>query len=276
MKNKIERERKWFLTINNYEDKEWDSLCSEIEKCKYGICCKEVGSKKGVPHLHGWLHYKNARTFTSIQKKFNRANIQIGKGTDQQVRKYLIKEGNFVECGDMEEQGKRTDLDVIKDIVKKGGTMNDIIDKSTNYQSMKCGELLLKYQEPPREIKKIEVIWFYGKSGAGKSKKVFDTEVNIFRPTTYKWWEGYDRHDVVLIDDWRPSWCSYVNLLKLTDIYPFRIQTKGGSRQAVYSKIYITSHLSPEEYFSDLDKGDYEQLKRRITRLECFDTEVEG
>ena len=93
--------------------------------------------------------------------------------------------------------------------------MNDVIGVSTSYQSMKCGELLLKYKEPARPVDKIEVYWFYGKSGSGKSKKVFDTEVNIFRPTTYKWWDGYDRNDVVLIDDWRPSWCSFVNLLKL-------------------------------------------------------------
>jgi hypothetical protein len=154
--------------------------------------------------------------------------------------------------------------------------MSDIISESTSYQSMKCGELLLKYNELPREIEKIEVIWYYGESGSGKTKSIFDTEVNIFRPTTYKWWEGYDGHSVVLIDDFRPTFCSFVNLLKLTDIYPFRVQTKGGSRQVKYKKIYITSHLSPAQYYEELDKGDYLQLKRRITCLKCFDTEVKG
>lgn len=271
---KIIKCRKWFLTINNWKDEEWNNMTDMINKCSYGICCKEVG-KQGTPHLHAWFHFKNARAFTSIQKKFPRANIQEGKGRDQD-QEYLKKDGEYVEAGEMEEQGKRKDLDIIKDVVKKGGTMQDIIGVSTSYQSMKCGELLLKYQEPPREVAKIEVYWFYGKSGSGKSKKVFDTEVNVFRPTTYKWWEGYDRHNVVLIDDWRPSWCSFVNLLKLTDIYPFRVQTKGGSRQAVYKKIYITSHLSPEQYYEDLEESDYLQLKRRITLLKCFDTEVKG
>lgn len=268
------KSRKWFLTINNYSNEEWDTCIKEIKNTKYGICCREVGAQ-GTPHIHLWLHYSNARTFNSIQKKFNRANIQEGKGRDSD-QSYLKKDGDFEEFGEMEKQGKRSDLDTIKKIVKNGGNMNDIINVSTSYQSMKCGELLLKYCEEPRPIEPIEVIWFYGKSGSGKSKTIFDTEVNLFRPTTYKWWEGYDGHTTVLVDDWRPNWCSFVNLLKLTDIYPFRVQTKGGSRQVKYNKIYFTSHLSPAQYFEELEESDYLQLKRRITLLKCFDTEVKG
>lgn len=273
-KEKKIMERKWFLTINNYSEKEWEMAKSEIKNCKYGLCCKEVG-EEGTPHIHIWLHYKNARSDSSIQKKFKRANKQVGKGRDQD-QSYLKKDGIFEEFGEMEQQGKRNDINEIKKIVKEGGKMEDIIDVSTSYQSMKCGELLLKYQETPREVGPIEVHWFYGKPETGKTRKIFDTEVNIFRPTTYKWWEGYDAHQVVLIDDWRPTWCSFVNLLKLTDIYPFRVQTKGGSRQAKYKKIYFTSHLSPREYFEELEDSDYLQLKRRITNLQCFDTEVKG
>lgn len=268
------KSRKWFLTINNYCDLEWDKATKEIKNCSYGICCKEVG-EQGTHHIHIWLHYKNARTDVSIQKKFPRANKQEGKGLDSH-QEYLKKDGHFEEYGTPEKQGKRNDLEVVKGIVKNGGTMKDIIEVSTSYQSMKCGELLLKYNEPPREIEPIEVIWYYGRAGSGKTKKVFDTEVNVFRPTTYKWWEGYDRHTVVLLDDWRPNWCSFCNMLKLTDIYPFRVQTKGGSRQVCYKKIYITSHSHPRDYYEDLEDSDYLQLKRRITEIMCFDTEVEG
>ena len=271
----MEKSRKWFLTINNWVDGDWIEAKSIIKNCSYGICCQEIGEKNGVPHLHIWLHFKNARSFKSLQKKFPRANIQVGKGLDSH-QVYLKKDGKFEEFGVCEKQGKRNDIHEIKNIVNNGGNMQDIINVSTSYQSMKCGELLLKYCEQPRPIEKIEVIWFYGESGTGKSKTIFDTEVNIFRPTTYKWWEGYDGHTTVLVDDWRPSWCSFVNLLKLTDIYPFRVQTKGGSRQVKYKKIYFTSHLSPAQYFEDLDDSDYLQLKRRITLLKCFDTEVKG
>ena len=166
-KEKDVKSRCWFLTINNYSEKEWEDAKKEIKNCNYGICCKEVG-KEGTPHIHIWLHYKNARTGKSIQKKFKRANKQVGEGRDiDQV--YLKKDGIFEEFGTPSEQGKRTDINAIKELVENGGNMNDIINISTSYQSMKCGELILKYKEKPREIAPIEVIWYYGKAGTGKS-----------------------------------------------------------------------------------------------------------
>lgn len=274
------KSRKWFLTINNYSDEEYDKGLKEIETTAYGLICKEVG-EQGTPHIHIWLHYKNARDFNSIQKKFKRANIQEGKGRDID-QEYLKKDGVFVEFGTMETQGKRSDLIEIRECIKNGGGMNDIIEVSSNYQSMRMGELLLKYQETERPVEKIQVIWYHGIAEGGKTRKIYDTEVNIFRPTSYKWWEGYDKHKVVLIDDYRPTFCSFTALLKLTDIYPFRIQTKGGSRQVAYNKIYITSHLSPREYFEEMTDNEYEQLGRRITEEVHFtkkyknDTEVRG
>lgn len=260
--------RKYFLTINNWVNAEWEMATSEIQNCSYGLCCKEVG-ESGTPHIHIWLHYKNARSFKSINKKFKRANIQEGKGTDQD-QSYLKKDGDYEEFGEPEKQGKRNDIHAVKEIIKSGGNMGDVIENCNSYQAIRGAELLFKYLEPKREVKPIQVYWYYGSAGTGKTKKVFDTEVNIFRPTSYKWWEGYDQHKVVLLDDWRPRWCNFDNLLKLTDIYPFRIQTKGGSREALYEKIYITSHLSPRDYFQDLDDSEYDQLKRRITVLEKF------
>lgn len=266
--------RKFFLTVNNYSPQEWWDACDIVHKCKYGICCKEVG-ELGTPHIHIWVHFENARTFNSIQKKFKRANIQQGMGRDSD-QVYLKKGGDFVEFGEPEKQGQRNDIHKVKEVISAGGGMKEIIEEVNSYQAIRGGELLLKYLETPREIKPIEVIWFYGKAGTGKTKTVFDTEVNPFTPTTFKWWEGYDGHKVVLVDDWRPTWCSFVDLLRLTDIYPFRIQNKGGSRQVKYNKIYFTSDGSPLDYFSNLPEDELEQLNRRITLLKCFDTEVEG
>lgn len=268
------RNRKWFLTINNYSDQEWWEACAEIHECTYGICCKEVGELE-TPHLHLWLHYDSARSDKSIQKKFPRCWKAGGKGRDQD-QKYLKKMGEFVEHGVMEEPGRRTDIHKVKEIIKDGGGVVDIIKEVNSYQAIRCGELILKYMETPREIKPIEVIWFWGIPKSGKTRRVFDTEVDPYRPTSFKWWEGYDAHEVVLLDDWRPEWCSFVNMLKLTDIYPFRVECKGGSRQVKYKKIYITSDHSPREYYEHLDDEEYRQLERRITSCVCFDTEVKG
>lgn len=262
------KSRKWFLTINNYTEEEWTKAKKEITKCSYGICCKEVG-KKGTPHIHIWLHYKNAREAETIQNKFKRANKMEGKGRDQD-QSYLKKDGDFKEYGEMEAPGKRNDLNVIKDVIKGGGSMMDVIDHCSNYQGLRMGELLLKYYEKERPQQKIEVINYYGESGAGKSKAVYKENTEVYRPVSFKWWEGYDGQKVVLIDDWRPEWCSFTELLFLTDLYPFRVECKGGSRQAQFTKIYFTTPKPITEYYEHLDFNTLVQLKRRITKFRLF------
>ncbi len=272
------RSRKWFLTINNYTEEEWTKAKKEITKCNYGICCKEVG-EKGTPHIHIWLHYKNDREAKSIQNKFKRANKMVGKGKDQD-QSYLKKDGDFEEYGVMEAPGKRNDLNLIKDVVKNGGSMSNIINHCSNYQGLRMGELLLKYLEKPRPVGKIEVINYYGEAEAGKTRCVYDENENIFRPVSFKWWEGYDGQKVVLIDDWRPDYCSFAELLILTDIYPFRVECKGGSRQVAFNKIYFTTPKPIHEYFEHLKPETLKQLTRRFTKTKEFKklthTEVEG
>lgn len=262
--------RKWFITINNYTDDDIIRARNEIQKCRYGIFGREIGEKNHIPHIHIWLHYKSTRKWGKFSKMFPRANIQVGRGRDQD-QIYIKKDNKFEEYGTPEKQGERSDLKKIKECVELGGNMNDILEIAENYQGIKMGEIILKYKEKKRDINpNLEVIWYYGKSGTGKTRKVFEENENVFCPTTYKWWDGYDGEEIVLLDDWRPDWCSYKQLLGLTDIYPFRVETKGGSRQVKYKRIYITSHLAPKDYYYGLDDDDYYQLERRITELREF------
>ena len=50
---------------------------------------------------------------------------------------------------------------------------------------------------------------------------VYEENTNVFRPLNYKWWEGYDGHEVVLLDDIRKDFCKFHELLTLLDIYPY-------------------------------------------------------
>lgn len=248
-------------------------------KVKYLIMGLEVCPKTKKKHIQGFVIFNNAVANAKklLIEEFhfdNTLHIEVCKGSPIQNFEYCSKENNFKEFGIRpKQQGKRSDITNIKECINNGGGMRDICEISTSYQSMKCGELLLKYCETPREINKINVFWYYGKSGCGKTKKVYDTfGTKVFRPTTYKWWEGYDAHEIVLIDDWRPEWCSYSKLLNLTDIYPFRVQTKGGSRQVKFHTIIFTCDKHFSDYYPDMDTTELEQLKRRITTVEKFTT----
>ena len=58
----------------------------------------------------------------------------------------------------------------------------------------------------------------------------------------------------------------YIELLKLLDIYPYTVETKGGSRQIQATTFYITSCKPPEEVYNPhaFDKEErVDQLLRR-------------
>ena len=97
----------------------------------------------------------------------------------------------------------------------------------------------------------IEVHWRWGKAGLGRTRYVWEKHgLSVYAPTTYKWWEGYDGHKVVLIDEFRGDWCKFGELLKLLDIYPYTVETKVGSPQIQATTFYITSCKLPEEVYN--------------------------
>eukprot|EP00912_Choanoflagellata_sp_UC4_P001867 UC4_evm1s1199 len=273
-----DRHHNYFITTNN-PTKEDDIAHNKIkESASYGLWWHEIGDDKGTPHYHLYLEFKNARYWTAMKKKFPRSDIRGAKGQHEHQLNYSEKESSTLqaEWGTPKEQGKRTDLEVINEVIENNGTMADAIKVARNYQGIRTAELLFKYSEKPRPIKPIEVIWIYGDPGAGKTKYAYEMYPEIFRPLSYKWWEGYDGHKQVLLDDLRKSWCKYEELLKVLDIYPFRVETKGGSRQVQYDIIVITCPEPPEDFF--ICEENQLQLTRRINKVIHLesDTDVGG
>lgn len=84
-----------------------------------------------------------------------------------------------------------------------------------------------------------------------------------------KWWEGYDAHENVIIDDFRKDSIQFSSLLRLLDRYAFRVETKGASRQLLAKNIIITCPESPEELFEHT-REDIKQLLRRIDEIKEF------
>ena len=97
-----------------------------------------------------------------------------------------------------------------------------------------------------------------------------------------KWWEGYDAHETVIINDYRKDFCKFSELLNLLDRYPYRIECKGSSRQMLAKTIVITTPKSPEETWKNRTDEDLTQLMRRIDKVLFFEvgtgtgTEVGG
>lgn len=271
----------------NYPFTAWDmglfSADLSIDKSiTYLVLGKEICPTTKKEHLQGFVMFRNpvANPKKCLMKMGFSKSIHIENMISNPIScmEYCLKDGDFLEFGTRPSgQGRRSDLDNVKSIIKTGGKMKDVIDKSSNYQSLKMGEFLLKYLEKPRPIAPIKVLWLYGDSGTGKTKYVYDKfGTEVFRPVNEKWWEGYDGEKVVLLDDFRPDFCSFVRLLQFTDIYPFKVECKGGSRHVQYDTIVITAPTDYKTMWSSETKENLLQLKRRITMEQKFGTEVEG
>lgn len=268
-KNKF---RSWCFTSFNVSGEEFTRILET--PYKYIVLGEEVCPETGKHHYQGYVEYASPRSMSAVKKSLGSAvHLEVRKGTAAQAADYCKKDGKFEERGTLSQvQGARNDIARIRDLIEEGKSLEEIIDDSSSYQSLKIAQFILPYKEPKRDWIPV-VRWYYGVSGAGKTHTAIHNhpDERVYKKSgTDKWWQSYDAHPVVIIDDFRKEFCSFVRLLDLLDRYPCTVENKGGSRQFVPKFIYITAPDHPEAYFRDQDDS-YTQLERRITQVRYFE-----
>ena len=173
--------------------------------------------------------------------------------------------------------GKRSDINVVREIANTGGNMRQIAEASNTYQSLMFGQKLLNIKPPTRNWDPI-VIWVHGNSGSGKTKACIDRAKELKKEywisnSTFQWFDGYDGQEVVIFDDFREDQCKLQYLLRLTDKTPMRVPIKGGFVDWVPRFIFFTSVLPLDDAFT-CESHDQEnmQFKRRIIGTIEIDT----
>ncbi|AXH76024.1 MAG: helicase [Violenivirus cotis] len=250
-----------------------------LQKLDYKYLCygKEICPTTGRPHLQAYIYFKNAKTFSAVKKILPTQNFRSCNGTTEDNVKYCSKEGIFKEFGERPSQGARNDIRQIIDKIQTGSyNMRDVVAEATSYQSVRMAEVRLKYFEPPRNWKP-EIHWYYGSSGTGKTRDAYNECTDPYVCLEdIKWWEGYDAHEEVIIDDYRRDFCKFKALIKLLDCYEFRVECKGGSRQLRAKKIIITTPKSPVDTWEGRTEEDLYQLTRRIDIIRYYRTDDDG
>lgn len=265
--------RNWCYTLNNPTN--GDEITVQNFTCKYNVFGREKGAN-GTPHLQGYVEWNSAKTLEQLKKYNAKIHWEKRRGTQEQAVTYCKKDGNFWENKPFEpnEPGKRTDIEIVKEAIKNGNSMGQIIELTNSYQALRCAELLFKYIEGERE--KPMVMWHWGKPGTGKTftaRRLAREHGHIpyMSMGNLKWWDGYDNHQWVIIDDLRPGDIQFNYLLRLLDEYPLRVEVKGGSRNFVAKYITVTSCLHPKDFVPANENPA--QLIRRIDEIQEF-TEV--
>lgn len=265
----------WVFTLNNPSDNGIPKLWKDV---KYAIWQREMG-ENGTPHLQGYVVFNKRVRLSALSKMcYGKAHWEIRRGTHSEAKAYCSKldshlEGPWTigdETGIPEGAGARTDLDLVKADLDAGKTESFIMD--THFTA--CCKYMRFFKEykrmktPQRTWKtEVEVLW--GPTGCSKSFTAMTNYPDAYWKPKSDWWDGYDLHDVVIIDEFY-GWLAYDFMLRLLDKYPLIVNTKFGHASFVAKKIIITSNQHPKDWYTH-PKAVWAPLERRITSIKFMD-----
>lgn len=202
-----------------------------------------------------------------------RAHIEKAKGNDLENQVYCSKGGQIWEHGRPSAQGTRSDLETVVSHIEGG-------ESDLKNVALLCPVAFIKYFKGIREYIRIrhaamdrdfptECYYIWGPPGSGKSRTALQQAKEAGGTIYYKprgdWWDGYEQHDNVIIDDFY-GWIKYDEMLKICDRYPYRVPVKFGFEIFNTKRIYITSNSSIETAYR-FPGYDCTALKRRMKKI---------
>lgn len=279
-----QKKRNFVFTINNYTED--IKLKLQDVSCRYIIYKPEIGDS-GTKHIQGVVCFEHpCEIRTCCNKLGGTAHCEFMRGTITQAVDYVRKEDTtdlsdpsfgITERGVMPSgagsgQGNRSDLGNVLQSIQEGKRLRDILcDHTPEFFKYSKSIVLAIGISRGQRTWQTEVYWYYGSTGTGKSREAYElTNEPYTKMGGNKWWDGYDAHEDVIIDDYRRDLCTFAELLRLFDRYPMLVETKGASVPFLAKRIFITTPKSPRETWEGRCEEDLEQLTRRIKQVKHF------
>lgn len=271
--------KRWCFTLNNYTEAEEVSIQSFISsECSYGIYGREVG-ESGTKHLQGFVIVKRKVRFSQLAGYLgNRAHVEAARGTPNDSRVYCSKDGDIFESGVCPgDDGKVKSRDTLglefKSCLEGEGGVVEFADGNPGAWFFSGHALLRNYLglQRPRERPGVNVQWFYGEPGSGKSRLAHERlpKAYIKDPAT-KWWTGYVLEVDCIIDDYGPKGISITNLLRWFDRYKCTVEGKGTEMPLFVENWIVTSNYHPREIFRSDSGEEHPQIGALLRRVKLF------
>jgi len=277
--SKMPAGRNWLFTINNPRPSDipnpWPTW---VKLCVYQM---ERG-QEGTEHLQGYLETKHSIHLNQIKGVMPRAHLEKRRGTRREALIYVTKEETRISPPTL--YGVSS-IELEKITSKCSGTLLSLQEAILNNPNLteeeladKFFEIWVKYHraisrylvfKTPHRNWAVEVTVVYGPTGTGKSKWAMENYPGAYWKQRSNWWDGYDRHEVIIIDEYY-GWLPFDLLLRLCDRYPLLLETKGGQVQCVCKHVIITSNTIPHKWY----RGDiyFDSFKRRISKVLIFNS----
>ncbi len=277
------RYRNVCFTLNNPED----MIMFDHEEMEY-LIYQEEHPDGGTYHLQGYCEFKRQRSLPQAKALLggNTVHLEPRMGTQAQAIAYCKKDDTRVpytvpyEDGTPRTQGKRLDLEGFKEAVLGGANQRELLgDHLGIIARYPRFYTPLTHMCRPVRTTDLVVTLHIGDTGLGKTKAVVDqfgTDPSFYTAPLSNgtmWLDGYDRHSVVLLDDFAGA-ASHVSLcfmLRLLDRYPVSVPTKGGHTWWLPNEVHVTTNLLPKKWYTWKDRGEqYPALARRFHKVYLY------
>ena len=293
------RSRKWLLTINNPIDKGFshEVLKDLLLKLKVSYwCMSDETGENGTYHTHIYLYRNNAISAQRLHNLFPGAHRDYARGTSQENRDYVFKEGKWLnsekgttnhrdtheEFGEMpiERPGARNDLADLYDMIKDGYTDGEILAADPKYMmymdKIERVRQTLLCEDNADRWRNVRTTYIWGLTGTGKTRTVMETYGyrKVYRVTDYDHpFDSYKGQDVIVFDEFRSS-LQMTQMLDYLDGYPVELKARYCNKQACFTKVYIISNIDLRDQYPTIQREDektWQAFLRRIKEVQVFD-----
>jgi len=264
----MKRGRRFCFTSHKIEEL-YDFSC--YENVTYAIYQLELSPTTNKEHYQGYIEVNNPCTNIDISERYldGVAHVEYCNGDQESNIKYCSKEETRLDgpwvYGIPKHQGKRMDLNKVVNFIKEKKTIKQIAEEcplETLKYSKHINELKKIYQEDRTELTKC--IWIYGPTGCGKTKYIKEKYPNSYwKSNGYKWWDGYEQQDTIIIDDADSTEYPIMFWLHAINHNPWMPETKGSHVKFNSKLIVVTSNEDPTKMYLSTD-SHYEAFLRRI------------
>lgn len=139
-----------------------------------------------------------------------------------------------------------------------------------HYQNLRA--IKKDYMDVQRDCP-VDARWYWGQSGAGKSRKAWEEFPSAYPKQVNLWWDGYQGQEAVIMDDLdKFNVALGGDIKRWADRYKVIGQIKGGAIPLQFKTFIITSQYSPEQIWDD--EKTVEAIRRRF-KVEKFEKPFE-
>lgn len=301
--------RKWFVVFNNpgddFEDKLKILVDTETFRAVWGQ--REIGTECGTEHLQVQIYCKKMtykKMIKIIHDEFEKGHVEHVRN-EKQCDKYTVKDDTLIkgtrfEYGDVPKQGKRSDLDALREKIKNGANVEEVKDNDfglyARYKNVLKEEIEIVRQKSLKEsiLKMYEnvnwkvwqkevlgkselkpdgrkVHWYWESDGCvGKSflARYLCANRNVYYITGGKQQDilfGYNNEDIIVYD--LPRVCEEHMQAVYSTIECFKngmyLSTKYDSRQRFFNTphVFVFANYEPDYTMLSQDRWDVIRIK---------------